>query len=155
MGTMGQGLGRWCCVCVCCESGFSVLMAGPGKMVIGTHCGGREGSTQFAQGLPHRCDSFTACRPCRLEHEETLPHRTRRTLAQFKTNKSHFLKSYLHKSTPTHIRRSDGTTGQMIGEAGWWIPPLIGLRPLARVKGVSRQPHIQLYLTVVSLTFVL
>ena len=29
----GPGSGRvgWCYVCVCCESGFSVLMAGPGS----------------------------------------------------------------------------------------------------------------------------
>ena len=30
VGGLGQGLGGWCYVCVCCESGFSVLMAGPG-----------------------------------------------------------------------------------------------------------------------------
>ena len=29
---------------------------------------GREGSTQYAQGLPDRCDGSTACRLCRLEH---------------------------------------------------------------------------------------
>ena len=26
----GSGRVGWCYVCVCCESGFSVLMAGPG-----------------------------------------------------------------------------------------------------------------------------
>ena len=31
------------------------------------HLSGREGSTQFAQGLLDRCDSSTACRMCRLE----------------------------------------------------------------------------------------
>ena len=25
---------RWCYVCVCCESGFSVLMAGPGIYIL-------------------------------------------------------------------------------------------------------------------------
>ena len=29
--------------------------------------GGRKGSTQFAQDLPDRCDSSTACMLCRLE----------------------------------------------------------------------------------------
>ena len=31
------------------------------------HCCGQEGLTQFAHGLPDRCDSSTACRLCRLE----------------------------------------------------------------------------------------
>ena len=31
------------------------------------HCWGRRVSTQFAQDLPDRCDSSTACRLCRLE----------------------------------------------------------------------------------------
>ena len=31
------------------------------------HCCGREGSTQFVQGLPDRCDSSTSCRLCGLE----------------------------------------------------------------------------------------
>ena len=35
--------------------------------------------------------------------EEILPRLTRRTLAQFRTNKSPFLKSYLHKSTPNYF----------------------------------------------------
>ena len=35
---------------------------------------GREGSTQFAQGMPDRCVSSTACRLCRLEPKHTLPH---------------------------------------------------------------------------------
>ena len=32
----GPGSGRvgWCYVCVCCESGFSVLMAGPGICIL-------------------------------------------------------------------------------------------------------------------------
>ena len=62
-GRLGPGSGRvgWCYVCVCCESGLFVLMAGPGIFW------GREGFTQFVQGLPDRCDSCTACRLCRLE----------------------------------------------------------------------------------------
>ena len=45
-----------------------VRMSGfPKKTVIGPHCWGREGSTQYAQGLPDRCDSYTACRLCRVE----------------------------------------------------------------------------------------
>ena len=57
------------------------------------------------------------------------------------------------KSTPKHIhhhivipgfvdipRRSDCTSGQMDGEAGWWTTSgNIGLPPLARVMGVGRQ----------------
>ena len=97
--------------------------------------------------------------------EEILPRLTRRTLAQFRTNKS-----YLHKvdakthPSPlcplcnihthhlfncTHIvapgfvdrpRRSDCTAGQMDGEAGWWTTSgNIGLPPLTRVMGVGRQ----------------
>ena len=33
---LGPGSGRvvWCYVCVCCESGFSVLMAGPGICIL-------------------------------------------------------------------------------------------------------------------------
>ena len=33
---LGQGLWRvgWCYVCMCCESGFSVLMAGPGICIL-------------------------------------------------------------------------------------------------------------------------
>ena len=139
-GWLGPGSGRvgWCYICVCCESGLSVHMAGPGicilwqadccaslvhpvcnpvtpyryllptlylsvadianpdLLVCGSrtwislditrfykeHCqpssgsawpacpknGNRSGggSTQFAQGLPDRCDSSTACRLCRL-----------------------------------------------------------------------------------------
>ena len=39
-------------------------------------------------------------------------------------------------------RRSDGTAGQMDGEAGWWTTSgNIGLHPLARVMGVDRQQH--------------
>ena len=82
--------------------------------------------------------------------EEMLPRLTRRTLAQLRTNKSPFLKSYLHKvdaktlpsplcplcnihTHDTHHThhivapgfvdrpcRSDCTAGQMDGEAGWW-----------------------------------
>ena len=37
------------------------------KTVIGPHCWGREGSTQFTQGLSDRCKSSTACRLCCLE----------------------------------------------------------------------------------------
>ena len=35
---MGLGYGKvgWCYVCACCESGFFVLMAGPG-IVLGGH----------------------------------------------------------------------------------------------------------------------
>ena len=35
-GWLGQGIGRvgWCYVCVCCESGFSVFMAGPGICIL-------------------------------------------------------------------------------------------------------------------------
>ena len=33
VGGLGQGLGM-CYVCVCCESGFSVLMAGPGICIL-------------------------------------------------------------------------------------------------------------------------
>ena len=35
-GQPGPGSGRvgWCYVCVCCESGFSVLMAGPGICML-------------------------------------------------------------------------------------------------------------------------
>ena len=76
--------------------------------------------------------------------EERLPHLTRRTLAQLITNKSPFLKSYLHKvdakshpsplcplcNTHTHHTVtpgfvdspcwSDGVAGQMESYAGWW-----------------------------------
>ena len=73
--------------------------------------------------------------------EDTLSRLTRRTPAQIRINKSPFLKSYYatfvtltHTSSPqihphtyhvvTHgfidrSRRSDGTAGQMDGEAGW------------------------------------
>ena len=35
-GRLGPGSGKvgWCYVCVCCESGFSVLMAGPGICIL-------------------------------------------------------------------------------------------------------------------------
>ena len=35
-GRLGPGSGKvgWCYVCVCCESGFSVLMAGPGIGIL-------------------------------------------------------------------------------------------------------------------------
>ena len=40
-------------------------------------------------------------------------------------------------------RRSDGTAGQMDGEAGWWTTSgNIGLPPLARVMGVGRQQRL-------------
>ena len=34
VGGLGQGLGGWCYVCVCCGSGFYVLMAGPGICIL-------------------------------------------------------------------------------------------------------------------------
>ena len=35
VGGLGQGLGGWCSVmCVCCESGLSVYMAGPGICIL-------------------------------------------------------------------------------------------------------------------------
>ena len=34
VGGLVQGLGGWCNVCVCCESGFSVLMVGPGICIL-------------------------------------------------------------------------------------------------------------------------
>ena len=34
VGGLVKGLGGWCYVCVCCESGFSVLMAGPGICIL-------------------------------------------------------------------------------------------------------------------------
>ena len=37
------------------------------KTVIGPPFAVREGSTQFAQGMPDRCDSSHACRLCHLE----------------------------------------------------------------------------------------
>ena len=104
-----------------------------------------------------------------ISYEEILPRLTRRTLAQLKTNKSPFLKSYLHKvdakshpsplcplcNTHTHhlfnctyyvhyivtLRFvSDCTAGQMDGETGWWTTSRkIGLPPLTRVMGVGRQ----------------
>ena len=51
----GSGGVGWCYICVSCESGFSVYMAGPHdrfspqKRKSGPHFLGREGSTQFAQ----------------------------------------------------------------------------------------------------------
>ena len=35
-GRLGPGSGRvvWCYVCACCESGLSVLMAGPGICIL-------------------------------------------------------------------------------------------------------------------------
>ena len=33
-GGLGQGGLGWCYACVCCESGFSVLMAGPGICIL-------------------------------------------------------------------------------------------------------------------------
>ena len=68
--------------------------------------------------------------------EEIFPRLTLRSLAQLRTHKSPFLKSYTqhtscHQLYPHthHIittgfedipRRSDGTAGQVDGEAGWW-----------------------------------
>ena len=43
------------------------------NMVIGHPLLGAGGSTQFAQGLPDRYDSSTACRLCRLEQTFTCP----------------------------------------------------------------------------------
>ena len=91
--------------------------------------------------------------------EERLPRLTRRTLAQLRTNKSPFLKSYLHKvdaklhpsplcplcnthtHNTTHIISSTSTTyAPCHGEAGWWTTSgNIGLPTLARVMGVDRQ----------------
>ena len=34
VGNLGQGLGGWSYVCVCCEYGFSKLMAGPGICIV-------------------------------------------------------------------------------------------------------------------------
>ena len=84
--------------------------------------------------------------------EERLPRLSRRTLAQLRTNKSPFLKSYLHKvdakSHPSplcplcNIHTHERYAGQMDGEAGWWTTSgNIGLPPLARVMGVGRQQH--------------
>ena len=41
--------------------------AWPNKTVIWPPLLGTGGSTQFAQGLPDRCGSYTACMLCRLE----------------------------------------------------------------------------------------
>ena len=92
--------------------------------------------------------------------EQILPRLTRRNLAQLRTNKSPFLKSYLHKvdaklhppplcpgcNTHTHDTHHlfncthICTAGHMDGEAGWWTTSRnIGLPPLARVMGVGRQ----------------
>ena len=100
--------------------------------------------------------------------EEILPRLTHRTLAQLRTNKSPFLKSYLHKvdakthpsplcplcNIHTHIISSTaptyapldlctdpaGVTALLDGEAGWWTTSgNISLPPLARVMGVGRQ----------------
>ena len=102
--------------------------------------------------------------------EEILPRLTRRTLAHLRTNKSPFLKSYLHKvdakSHPsplcplynththnthhlfncTHIRTT-------LSPLDLWTYPTevtallarwyIGLPPLARVMGVGRQQQLQ------------
>ena len=34
MGRLGQGLGGWCYVYVCCEYGFPVFMTGPGICLL-------------------------------------------------------------------------------------------------------------------------
>ena len=34
MGGFSHGMGGWCYVCVCCESGFFMEMAGPGICVL-------------------------------------------------------------------------------------------------------------------------
>ena len=34
VGVLGKGLGVWYYICVCCESGFSVLMAEPGIYIL-------------------------------------------------------------------------------------------------------------------------
>ena len=34
VGGLFHGLGGWCYVCMCCESGLSVLMAGPGICIL-------------------------------------------------------------------------------------------------------------------------
>ena len=51
----------------CQPSSGSAWPACP-KTVIGPTLLGAGGSTQFGQGLPDRCDSFTACRLCRFEY---------------------------------------------------------------------------------------
>ena len=103
--------------------------------------------------------------------EEILPRLTRRTLAQLRSNKSPFLKSYLrkvdakshpsplfplcnththdththHTVTPGYVDRPrwcECTAGQMDGEADWWTTSgKIGLPPQERVMGVGRQQH--------------
>ena len=84
--------------------------------------------------------------PPHMSNSEERPPRL--TLAQLRTNKYPFLKSYLYKvdakthPSPLSPRRSDCTDGQMDEEAGWWTTSgNIGLSPLARVMGVGRQQH--------------
>ena len=120
----------------------------------GPHCWGRGGSTQFAQQLEFAVTAPTlvGCVVWSPQHNiisstgsSSLPHLTRRTLAQPRSNKSYFLKSYLHKVdakshqsplctlslqlhphahhivTPGFVnrpRRGDCSAGQMDGEAG-------------------------------------
>ena len=57
----------------CQPSSGSAWPACP-KTLIGPHGWGREGSTQFAQGLPDRCDSSAVCRLCRLELHNKHTH---------------------------------------------------------------------------------
>ena len=50
------------------------------KRQSGPHCW--EGSTQFAQGSPDRCDSSTACRLCRLEPYKVIYVHTTKILVK-------------------------------------------------------------------------
>ena len=119
--------------------------------IVSRHLASRDNNKVLCTPPPHISSS-----------EEILPCLTRHTLAQLRTNKSPFLKSYLHtvdaKShrSPlcpicntltchlfncTHIRtpgfvdrprRSDCTAGQVNGEAGCWT-----------TSGNIRLPHQQ------------
>ena len=54
-----------------------------------------------------------------------------------------YLGIYIYISLVDGPRWSDGTDGQMDGEAGWWTSSgRIGLLPISRVKRVGRQQHI-------------
>ena len=89
--------------------------------------------------------------------EEILPRLTRRTLTQFRTNKSPFLKSYLHKvdakshpsplcplcNTHTHdIHHLFNCTHirTILSPLDLWTEPT-GVTALARVMGLGRQQH--------------
>ena len=80
--------------------------------------------------------------------EERLPHLTRRTLAQLRTNKSHFLKSYLHKvdakshpsplsplcNTHTHHRFNCTYVRTTLSPLDLWTDPAGVMELLARWK---------------------